>query len=75
MKHFLRWADGWALKSRPPFTAIIKLGRARTYFYITPIVFVIKKKVIYTYEDDLRLSKLWGNFRFFGVNYPFKGCK
>jgi len=34
-------------KSHPLFTAI-KLGRAKTLFNITPIVFVRKKKVIYT---------------------------
>jgi hypothetical protein len=28
------------LKQKRPFTAIIKLGRARTFLYITPIVFV-----------------------------------
>ncbi len=37
MECFLWWMDVlfWASKSQPPFTAIIKLGRARTFFYIT----------------------------------------
>ncbi len=46
--------DGWThfigLKN-PPFTVITKLGRAKTFFFflnITPILFVLKKKVIYT---------------------------
>ncbi len=41
-EHFLWWMDAlfWASKSCPEFTAIIKLGRARTFFYITPIAFV-----------------------------------
>ncbi len=49
------------------FIAIIKLRRARTFFNITMIVFVQKKKAIYT---GLKASKLWGNFHFC-VNYPF----
>ncbi len=32
----------WSSKSRPPFTIIVKLGRARTFFYITPILFIWK---------------------------------
>ncbi len=35
----------WASKSQPPFTAIIKLGRTSTIFYITLIVFIWNKKV------------------------------
>jgi len=35
------------------------------------MVFVWKKNVIYTYDDDLRVSKSWANFHFC-VNYPFK---
>ncbi len=38
-------------------------------FNITPIVFVWKKKAIYT-QDGLRVSKSWGNFNFC-VNYLF----
>ncbi len=65
VEHFLWWMDAhfWDSKSRPLITAIVKLGRARTFFYITPIVFVWKKKVIYT-KDGLRVSKSWGNFHF-----------
>ncbi len=39
VEHFLWWMDAlfWALKSRPPFTAIIKLG---SIFNITLIVFI-----------------------------------
>ncbi len=44
-------------------TAIIKLGIVRTFFNITPIVFVWKKKLIYT-QDDLNVSKSCGNFHF-----------
>ncbi len=50
VKHFLWWMDAlfWASKSRPPFTAIIKLGRVRAFFNTIMMVFVWKKKVIYT---------------------------
>ncbi len=54
--YFFWWMDAlyWTSNeleiywSQQPFTAIIKLGRARTFLNITPIVFVWKKKVIYT---------------------------
>ncbi len=52
------------------FTAIMKLGRARTCFNITPIVIIWNKKVIYTCKG-LRVSQSWGSFHFW-VNYPFK---
>ncbi len=41
--------DGFFLgfKSQHPFTAMIKLGRDRTFFNITPIVFIWKQKVLY----------------------------
>ncbi len=42
----------------------------RTFFNITLIVFVWKKKVIYTYG----LSKSWGHFHFW-VNCPFKAFR
>ncbi len=60
----------WASKSQSPFTAIIKLGKARTFFNRTSIVFIWKKKAIYT-KDGLRVSKSWANFHFW-VKYPFK---
>jgi len=40
----------WASKKKKnvPFTPIIKLGRAKIFFNIIPIVFGLKKKDIYT---------------------------
>ncbi len=67
VEHFLWWMDAqfWTSKSQPPFTAIIKLGRARTFFNVTPTVFVWKKKVIYcTPKNGFRVSESWGNFHF-----------
>ncbi len=51
------------------FIAIIKLETASKLFYITLIVFVQKKKVIYIY-DRLKAIQLWSNFHFW-VNYTF----
>ncbi len=62
----------FASKSRPSFNAIIKLGRARTFFNITLTLYVWKKKVTYTY--GLRVSKSWGNLHSW-VNYLFKNFK
>jgi len=44
--------------SKQNITAIIQLGRARTFFIITPIVFVRTKNVKYTRRMDWRLVKL-----------------
>ncbi len=38
----------WTVEQKHAHTAMIQLGIARTIFYITPIGFVWKKKVIYT---------------------------
>ncbi len=38
----------WTIEQKHPPTAILKLGRARIIFNISPIGFVWKKKVIYT---------------------------
>ncbi len=63
-------ALSWASKCHHPLTAIMKLGRARTFFNITPIVLIWNKKVIYSC-NGLRMSKSWGHFHFW-MNYPFK---
>ncbi len=52
----------WTEQQTPAYT-IVRLGGARTIFNITPIGFVWKKKVIYTY-DALRVSKTQANFHF-----------
>ncbi len=38
----------WTIEQKHPVTAMIKLRRARTMFYITLIRFVWKKKTIHT---------------------------
>jgi len=61
--------DGCALmdlyENKHPFTAIIKLGRVRTFFRIIRR----KKNLIYT-KDGLRMSKSWANFDFC-MSHPF----
>ncbi len=59
----------WASKSRPPFTAIIKLGRARILFMTDCIS--LKEE---SYTHGLRVRKSWGKFHFL-LNYPFKLMK
>ncbi len=39
----------WTVEQKHPPTPVIKLRRARTIVYITPIGFIWKKSVIYTY--------------------------
>ncbi len=50
-----------------PINCHYKVRRSQDIFNITQIVFIWKKKVIYT-KDGLRVSKSWGNFHFL-VNY------
>ncbi len=38
----------WTVEQKHPPTAMIELRRARTIFYLTPIGFIWKKKVVYT---------------------------
>ncbi len=52
-EHFL-WCTFFASKSWPPFIGIIKLGRPRTFFNITPTVFVWRK------ESQIHLEWLEG---------------
>ncbi len=53
-----------------PLTAIIKLGKARTFYSITPIVFFWKKSHIYLAWSPSMVSKSCGKFHFW-VNNPF----
>ncbi len=62
----------WTIESQQPCTAIISCSawKSQDILNITSIVFVWKKKVIYTL-DGLRVSKSWGYFHFW-VNYSLK---
>ncbi len=50
----------WTVQQKHPPTAMMTLGIARTIFNITPIGFVRKKKVIFTW-DASRGSKTQAN--------------
>ncbi len=64
----------WTFEQKHPPTAMITLGITRTIFNITPIGFVWKKKVIYTY----RMPRGWVKHRLifiFGWTNPLRWIK
>ncbi len=68
----------WASKSQSPFTAIIRLGRAKMCFflYIYIYIYIYNSDCICLKEEShihgcLRVSKSCGNFHFW-VNFHFE---
>jgi len=72
MDYFLWSMDAFfsGFKTRPPFTTVIKLGGARIFLNIPPIVFIRKESYTPKMACEWQIE-LWDNFHFW-VNYPFK---